>query len=151
MEETKRFRADWQQHPPQFMCPSFLHALRSHWLASFPNIVTTHLSLHLLAVWYTECAVQDTSHMNHTWLTRNQARLPLALACRSILALLGEWRNEGDLDTAGMYRPQSAATMQETELINKSRRSVAMAKEPLEKLRHLCLSRGATGILGLGR
>jgi len=51
----------------------------------------------------------------------------------------------------GMYRPQSAATMQETELINKSRRLVGMAKEPLEKLRHLCLSRGATGILGLGR
>jgi hypothetical protein len=50
-----------------------------------------------------------------------------------------------------MYRPQSAATMQETELINKSKRQVVMAKEPLEKLRHLCLSRGATGILGLGR
>ncbi|XP_043478495.1 calcyphosin-like protein isoform X3 [Leptopilina heterotoma] len=48
-------------------------------------------------------------------------------------------------------RPQSATTRQETEMINKSQRAIFSATDSIEKLRLLCLSRGANGILGLGR
>lgn len=42
---------------------------------------------------------------------------------------------------------------QEAEMINRSERALQSGQitEPIEKLRHLCLARGATGILGLGR
>ncbi|XP_068630798.1 calcyphosin-like protein isoform X2 [Battus philenor] len=49
------------------------------------------------------------------------------------------------------HRPQSATSREEEELIQKSSRAVSHTTDPLEKLRLLCLSRGATGILGLGR
>lgn len=41
----------------------------------------------------------------------------------------------------------------EKEMINKSQRALESGhlEDALEKLRHLCLARGATGILGLGR
>lgn len=50
-------------------------------------------------------------------------------------------------------RPVSAMSRHETDLINSSRRALASGRveDSVEKLRHLCLARGAGGILGLGR
>jgi len=50
-----------------------------------------------------------------------------------------------------MQRPATAQTRNETELMEKSKRALETATDPMEKLRHQLLSRGSTGILGFGR
>ncbi|XP_072940784.1 calcyphosin-like protein isoform X2 [Epargyreus clarus] len=55
------------------------------------------------------------------------------------------------MDAGPWHRPTSASFRQEEELIQKSQRALSHTTDPLEKLRLLCLSRGASGILGLGR
>lgn len=57
----------------------------------------------------------------------------------------------GDHKKRKMPRPQSAQTRNETLMQERAARQVPMAKDPLEKLRLMCLSRGANGILTLGR
>ncbi|XP_039748862.1 calcyphosin-like protein isoform X2 [Pararge aegeria] len=49
------------------------------------------------------------------------------------------------------HRPQSPSSRVDEELMQKSSRAVNSTTDPLEKLRLLCLSRGASGIVGLGR
>ncbi|GAB0091918.1 calcyphosin-like protein [Sergentomyia squamirostris] len=50
-------------------------------------------------------------------------------------------------------RPVSAMSRHESDLVNRSRRALVDGrdKDSLDKLRLMCLARGATGILGLGR
>ncbi|KAL4710547.1 hypothetical protein ACJJTC_008949 [Scirpophaga incertulas] len=55
------------------------------------------------------------------------------------------------MDNVAWHRPMSATARQEEELMQRSSRALATATDPLEKLRLLCLSRGASGIMGLGR
>nr|CAD7603815.1 unnamed protein product [Timema genevievae] len=47
-------------------------------------------------------------------------------------------------------RPQSSNSRQEAAMMNKAQREIGSSKDPLEKLRLLCLSRGTTGIMGIG-
>lgn len=50
-------------------------------------------------------------------------------------------------------RPSSSMSRGESELINKCQRALddGNEKSPIEKLRLMCLARGASGIVGLGR
>ena len=55
------------------------------------------------------------------------------------------------ISTVALHRPQSASSRVDEELIQKSTRALANTTDPLERLRLLCLSRGASGIVGIGR
>ena len=48
-------------------------------------------------------------------------------------------------------RPQTSGARAEAEMKDKAARAMANAKDPVEKLRLFALSRGAKGIMGLGR
>lgn len=49
------------------------------------------------------------------------------------------------------FRPKTAGERAEQDLKEKAFKAMSQAKDPVEKLRFFCLSRGATGILGIGR
>ena len=48
-------------------------------------------------------------------------------------------------------RPQTSGARAEAEMKDKAQRAMANCKDPVEKLRLFALSRGAKGIMGLGR
>ncbi|XP_013776673.1 calcyphosin-like protein [Limulus polyphemus] len=50
-----------------------------------------------------------------------------------------------------MPRPVTAETRNEKEMIESAKKQFAFATDPVEKLKLLCLQRGSSGILGLGR
>ncbi|GFY49705.1 calcyphosin-like protein [Trichonephila inaurata madagascariensis] len=50
-----------------------------------------------------------------------------------------------------MPRPLSAQTRNEQVMKEKASKKLMVTDDPIEKLRLLCLQRGARGILGLGR
>ena len=53
--------------------------------------------------------------------------------------------------TLRMNRPATAQTRNEQEMVEKSKRALETATDPLEKLRLQLLSRGSSGIIGFGR
>ena len=50
-----------------------------------------------------------------------------------------------------MNRPATAQTRNEQEMMEKSKRALETATDPMEKLRHQLLARGSSGIIAFGR
>ena len=57
----------------------------------------------------------------------------------------------GSIESKMPSRPKTSGERHEIELRANASRKMVETKDPVEKLRCFCLSRGATGILGLGR
>ncbi|XP_045131261.1 crustacean calcium-binding protein 23-like [Portunus trituberculatus] len=48
-------------------------------------------------------------------------------------------------------RPRTASTRNEEDMMANAKRKLAQANDPVEKLRLMCLSRGVSGIMGMGK
>ncbi|CAH0728949.1 unnamed protein product, partial [Brenthis ino] len=61
------------------------------------------------------------------------------------------YRRSTTTSNIALHRPQSASSRVDEELIQKSNRALLNTTDPIERLRLQCLSRGASGIVGIGR
>ena len=48
-------------------------------------------------------------------------------------------------------RPRTASTRNEEDMMANAKRRLAQVNDPVEKLRLMCLSRGVSGIMGMGK
>ena len=85
--------------------------------------------------------------------TINKGGLLLCLSGKGVIDRKGD--NLIEANSIGpiiaMPRPQTAGARAESELKQLANKKLVQSVDPVEKLRCYCLTRGANGILGLGR
>ena len=75
------------------------------------------------------------------------------LLSKALITIVSPWKTLLSVRGQKMSnrRPQTSGARAEAEMKDKASRAMANAKDPVEKLRLFALSRGAKGIMGLGR